>query len=104
MNENEKDLEVIEEKDETKSIEYSKRMGRSMMMRLLCGLYLGYLVYSMVTEQLKNPSAGWELYLSWGAIVLFSAATIWILVSYAKYSIKNFKESVAAMDEAEKDE
>ena len=87
------------------SIKNGKQENFRYIARVIAGLYLIYLAYQLFTGIRSGSIAeGMQQYVMIGAIILFVATGIFLLVTTARAALRKFKLSMDAMSQMEDEE
>lgn len=91
-------------KGEKKEESQESRAKRSMVLHVACAIYLLYLVYQMVTSAVAEPPTGSELYVVIIGSAVFTIAGVVILFFAARKSVRNFRATLDAAEELERED
>ena len=60
------------------------------VLRLVAGMYLVYLSYRLISEQLQNATS--NAIVAWAAAIAFGVFGIYVIINYFRTSVKDFHE------------
>ena len=60
------------------------------VLRLVAGMYLVYLSYRLISEQLRSATS--NAVVAWAAAIAFGVVGVFVIINYFKTSVKDFHE------------
>lgn len=67
------------------------------VLRLVAGMYLVYLSYRLISEQLRSATS--NAVVAWTAAIAFGVFGVYVIINYFRTSVKDFHEQENEVEE-----